>query len=242
MKKIILSSILVILVILITLRYFRGPSGSIKILKTNFYSGKTIKFLENAIILNPILIKNDPYKHKKEKKVSNPGTVCAVKFSPGKKHYKISTFKSTEDAIKKNFRITHRGACGTCSTLKDLAVYMKQRNLTTPVRKCSSMVAFKTRSINCLKKLGFTDSCAQTWYFNALNTARQCLGVCLISWLVNEPFNKKDGSLNKCLACDEKKSGPIFQKTAGRIRRNSGLTTAIKRGKSEVYQLKHDYR
>ena len=44
---------------------------------------------------------------------------------------------------------------------------------------------------------------------------------------------------NPCLQCDECRSGPIFQKVAGRTRRGSGIQSAIER--PGVLPLVHDY-
>ena len=47
--------------------------------------------------------------------------------------------------------------------------------------------------------------------------------------------------LNACLACDECRAGPVFQKIAARFRRNSGLSSAIKRPPGEIAQITHYY-
>ena len=137
--------------------------------------------------------------------------------------------------------VTHKGHCGTCSTLQDLATYLYDRDLTTPVRRCSAMVWFRPWSRNCLEELGFSPPCAETWYYNAKNTAHECLWPCIYSWIRKEPFNKPDGSLNDCLACDEERSGPVFHYVAGRTRRNSGIRSAIDRPEDEIYSIVHDY-
>ena len=48
-------------------------------------------------------------------------------------------------------------------------------------------------------------------------------------------------TLNSCLACDEKISGPIFKKVAARTRRDSGLTSAIWRPLSSIAEITHYY-
>ncbi|GBG30903.1 Hypothetical Protein FCC1311_071242 [Hondaea fermentalgiana] len=45
--------------------------------------------------------------------------------------------------------------------------------------------------------------------------------------------------LNSCLQCDECRSGPIFQKVAGRTRRDSGIASQIARPDS--VEIDHDY-
>jgi hypothetical protein len=47
--------------------------------------------------------------------------------------------------------------------------------------------------------------------------------------------------LNACLACDEVKSGPVFKRTAGRTRRNSGIESAIGRQAGDLVPIRHDY-
>jgi len=60
---------------------------------------------------------------------------------------------------------------------------------------------------------------------------------------VCQEFQWKDGPfrLNACLACDEARSGPVFQRVAGRTRRDSGLESAIKRPPSSIVNLEHSY-
>ena len=48
-------------------------------------------------------------------------------------------------------------------------------------------------------------------------------------------------SLNKCLQCDEDKSGPVFKSVAGRARRNSGLTSKINRNVDVFAYVSHSY-
>jgi hypothetical protein len=150
------------------------------------------------------------------------------------------TFPSTAAALAAGARVTHYGHCGVCSTLANLAVYMRNQDLTAPVRAC----AFATSDggdgdLVCLMQLGFDLPCAQIWAFNTANTRNQCLQTCLAA--VGEPYNEADGSLNACLQCDEDKSGPVFKAVAGRTRRNSGLPNAICRPCSEVQPLVHAY-
>jgi hypothetical protein len=79
--------------------------------------------------------------------------------------------------------VTHQGPCGTCSTLQDLAVYLRKPDLTEPVRLCGMMTAVRPLAMSCLKDLGFTEACAETWFYNARYTARQCFAPCMWSWM-----------------------------------------------------------
>eukprot|EP01063_Lacrimia_lanifica_P030293 TRINITY_DN479_c0_g4_i1.p1 TRINITY_DN479_c0_g4~~TRINITY_DN479_c0_g4_i1.p1 ORF type:complete len:309 (+),score=96.49 TRINITY_DN479_c0_g4_i1:73-999(+) len=58
-----------------------------------------------------------------------------------------------------------------------------------------------------------------------------------------EDFQWRDGPyrLNPCLQCDECRSGPVFQRYAGRTRRDSGLDSAINRPPSQIVNMTHYY-
>ena len=128
-----------------------------------------------------------------------------------------------------------------CSTLADLAVYMEANDLTAPVRACG--LAFPSGPaadhVACLRDLGFTEPCAQIWYFNTVHTRARCLAPCLAA--LDQPYHLPDGALNECLRCDEVQSGPVFKAIAGRTRRNTGLPNALCRPCSEVRPLIHAY-
>ena len=70
--------------------------------------------------------------------------VCAIKFIDNSdKKYKLKTFKNADEARKSGWLITHKYKCGTCSSLKDLAVYMAKSDLTDPVRFCTKKPTLK---------------------------------------------------------------------------------------------------
>ena len=52
----------------------------------------------------------------------------------GNKKYTLKDFATEEEAVSSGYFVTHKGQCGSCSSLQDLGVYMGQ-NLTTPVRR-----------------------------------------------------------------------------------------------------------
>ena len=87
--------------------------------------------------------------------------------------------------------------------------------------------------------LGFTEPCAQIWYFNTLHTRERCLAPCVAA--LDEPYHLPDGSLNECILCDEVQSGPVFKAVAGRTRRNSGVASALCRPCREVRPIVHRY-
>jgi hypothetical protein len=202
--------------------------------------------LKNKRITNPVILPGDPYRDGKKRIIEPPadhtmtGAVCAVRYlDDARISYEIKTMHDRADAVRSGYRVTHAGYCGTCSTLRDLSVYLQRRDLTYAVRSCSFKIT-RGPILTCLEKIGFSPQCALTWYYNIRNTGRNCLGVCLGSWLRREPLNNPDGSLNRCLQCDEDRSGPIFKYWAGRTRRNSGIRSEIDRRSDEVYPLGHD--
>ena len=176
-----------------------------------------------------------------------PGTVCAVvpgDASVRPRPYALVTYASTAEARAAGAHPTHWGRCGVCSTLANLAAYMRQNDLTKPVRACAFADApdggtAMDGDVACLEQLGFDLPCAQIWAYNTNNTRNLCLQVCLDNFA--SPYNEPDGALNPCLECDEEMSGPVFKAVAGRTRRNSGLPNAICRPCSDVQPLVHDY-
>ena len=191
------------------------------------------------VSINPIQSHGDPYDPLDRMAVRQyVDSVCAFRLLSDNYQYLLKTFDSPRSAAYNGYVVTHWGNCGTCSTLQDLSVYTNNHDLTALVRKCSLFLINKSWTISCLKDFGFSDNCAETWYYNLRNTARKCFFVCAWSWLVNQPYNRKDGSLNSCLACDERESGSIFKKIAGRTRRNSGVESEIKRPSYEIRTVK----
>ena len=61
--------------------------------------------------------------------------VCAV-VPEETRTYRLRDFDSAEAATAAGAIPTHTGTCGLCSTLTDLAVYMRHSDLTEPVRAC----------------------------------------------------------------------------------------------------------
>jgi len=174
-----------------------------------------------------------------------PGTVCGVlpQGSPGAKPraYALVTYPSIDAAKAAGAAVTHFGHCGVCSPLVDLAVYMRNDDLTAPVRSCGLMPAVDggDADVACLQALGFDLPCAQIWAYNTAKTKRACLATCIAN--LRTPYNLPDGALNPCLQCDEDQSGPVFKAVAGRTRRNTGVPNAICRPCSEVTPLVHAY-
>ena len=172
----------------------------------------------------PNLLKYNPF-NKKSKKYKQSG-ICAV-IPINSKKYKLKSFRSKKQ-LPKNAFVTHYGKCGACSSLQDLEIYKKKRNLTGPVKSCTlrGMISKKWNQ-NCIASLGFSKPCAQIWFFDSQNALKKCWKPCLKDYFSS--YNAGKDKLNSCLQCDEIVNGPTFKKFAGRTRRNSGIKSAIKR-------------
>jgi hypothetical protein len=198
--------------------------------------------LRTKVPIEPVQLNGDPYViwHATAPPSTPTGTVCGVRFEKDQVHYRLATFATPVAARTAGYAITHYGTCGTCSTLQDLAVYLEKPDLTAPVRRCGVRWDASGR-LTCLETLGFSHACAQTWLYDLQNTRRQCLSVCLWSWIAGEAPTGRNGRLNACLQCDEDRSGPVFKATAGRTRRNSGIHSSIPRPDDEIAPVVHDY-
>lgn len=173
--------------------------------------------------------------------------VCGIKFSTGKQ-YILKTFSHEAAALNEGFQVTHYYACGACSGVEDLKIYLEKPDLTTPARLCSKKMGAKAIK-NCYReKIGFSELCSEAWAYNSINTRQQCKKICiqeygLINILRNRypEDNHSDGALNPCIACDEYKSGIGFKYLAGRTRRGSGIESSIQRPDSQMHSIDHSY-
>ncbi len=182
----------------------------------------------------------DPYLDEGFELPERDGYCGAVIEDFAEKTYRLETFSTLDDLEEAQARLTHQESCGLCSTLRDLAVYLEYTELTGPVRECGMQAVFsgEEAQLECIEDLGFSEGCAEIWSWNTSNTREECMDICM--QYVGEPHNEPDGTLNECLACDEDKSGEVFQAVAGRTRRNSGLPSAICRPCSRLYRMSHE--
>ena len=174
--------------------------------------------------------------------------VCGVQFvDADRMDYRLRTFHDREAAMRAGYVVTHRHHCGTCSSLRDLAVYLAKPDLTSRARTCARRWTTASVKACLMEEVGFEERCAETWAYNVIHTRRRCSGTCVRHYglwdvLTNnmgDTHNDERGNLNPCLACDEFASGPGFQYAAGRTRRTSGLRSAILRPTDETYNVDH---
>jgi len=111
--------------------------------------------------------------------------VCAIQFTDSNQvDYNMRTFSSKFEAQAAGWTITHQYQCGTCSTLKDLAVYMGVKDQTTPIRLCTKRGKAKNSNLDQVKQciadsVGFTPMCAESWAYNGLHTGQECKSTCM---------------------------------------------------------------
>lgn len=206
------------------------------------YSEEAIATLIATEHLNPLpLLDSDPYEGGAAVPDPVQGVCGLLPDGTKPRAYRLETFSTAADATAAGATITHTGSCGLCSSLANLAVYIRIPDLTEPVRACGVLGMFRGEeaNMNCLRELGFEEACAQIWYYNTVNTRTHCQSIC--TQLMTATYHSEDGAPNECLQCDEDNSGPIFKKVAGRTRRNSGLPTAICRPCDTVAPIVHDY-
>ena len=174
--------------------------------------------------------------------------VCGVQFVDAERvQYRLRTFADRQSALADGYFVTHRHHCGTCSSLRDLAVYLEKPDLTTPARTCARKWTAGGVKICLMEEIGFEAHCAETWTYNVLHTRRHCAATCIghyglwkvLSNGMGDAHADEGGNLNPCLACDEYTSGPGFRYAAGRTRRSSGLTSAIDRPSEELFPVDH---
>lgn len=188
----------------------------------------------------PEVLTEDPYLTMPELE-PDLEAVCALMMT-GMRTYRLQTFGSANEAEMAGGIVTHGMACGSCSSLEDLAAYAETPDQTDPVRECTILnLGGSVEELDaCIQEaVGFTPPCARAWAYNAVNDSRECQSICFAE--LGSPYNQEDGSLNPCLQCDEDNSGPVFKSVAGRTRRSSGLAAAICRPCAEVWRVDHIY-
>lgn len=206
-----------------------------------FDDGELVAFESSVLLDSPPQLTEDPYDNP-SLYPHQPDKICGlVPDAQAAGSYRVETFDDEQQLQQAGGVLTHHGACGRCSSLQDLAVYIRNTDLTGPVRACGieGMSQGQDRNIECLQEIGFSLLCAEAWYYNTLNTRTVCLEQCLVA--LNEPHHLPDGSLNPCIQCDEDNSGAVFKAVSGRTRRNSGLASALCRPCSTVKRVTHDY-
>lgn len=216
-----------------------GAAGATGFTATTFDTADLDALRAHVLDDPPAMLDQDPYSLATPPEEHSSEFCGMIPSTDG--HYRLETFETAEQLLAEGAQLTHEGACGACSSLQDLAVYVEYPDLTDPVRACAleSLGEPLETLAACLGDLGFTEPCAEIWAYNSRHTSEVCLEVCLGA--LDEPYHLPDGSPNECIQCDEDQSGPVFKAVAGRTRRNSGLPTALCRPCTDVVHIDHSY-
>jgi len=93
--------------------------------------------------------------------------VCGLRFADSSRiHYELQTFNSlVELQANQEYHLTHYHACGTCSSLQDLAVF-GSLDLLVMGKTCAKRFTADAKKA-CMQEIGFTEACAETWAYNA---------------------------------------------------------------------------
>lgn len=158
--------------------------------------------------------------------------------------YEMKTYNSEQEMLDAGAQMTHWGACGACSTTKDLAVYLEYPDLTGKGQECSvrAMASTFEEGVKCFQEVGYTEQCAVMWMHNVFNTRDHCFNTCFDFTFLGDGANNGPPptcKLEDCLNCDEKMSGPGFQTVAARSRRRSGLLSKIVRDCDNLLIVDH---
>lgn len=230
------------------------PSWSPQINHTNFESYKKPKLVDAyELSCDPYSVNTCETSPSQDDQMIALGetAVCAIHFidtstctASAGSEYQLVTYASQEEALAAGGFVTHLGACGLCSSLQDLAVYLEYPGLTTEGKFCASKKAISIEAGNaCYRNLGMSDGCARIWAEAEGNTFRDCFTDCFLGDLdQNNPNNgpAPECKLNNCLQCDQDRSAEILAKYAGRTRRRSGLLSPVARKCEEIAQIDHD--
>lgn len=90
--------------------------------------------------------------------------VCGIQYKHSRSvcptQYKLVSYASWEEAEEAGAIVTHVGACGVCSTSKDLAVFMSTRDFSSLLTKCISSFFLGGLSpdsiVECIEEIGFS--------------------------------------------------------------------------------------
>ncbi len=119
------------------------------------FSGKILKNPFEPLTANPY---DSPEHH-----VPQPEKVCGVFLdADDPQYYSLASYDSVEELEADGGILSHYGACGLCSSLDNLAVYILVGDLTGPVRQCGleGVLGGEEKIIACLMDIGFDYPCA----------------------------------------------------------------------------------
>ena len=219
-----------------------------------------LRQLKDLNVTNPYKMVCNPY-NSTDKKCTDPPqldrqidlwetAVCGIQYDMNKldddqcpTEYTLQTYDTQEELLQAGAEMTHWGACGSCSTTRDFAVYLEYPDLTAKGQECGARGLLKwSDGVECFKEVGYTHDCAVMWMYNVQHTKDKCFDVCIDFTFLGDGFNNgppPECRIADCLLCDEQMSGPFFQTVAARSRRRSGLLSKITRSCDVILIVDH---
>mmetsp|Transcript_21609 Transcript_21609/g.31756 ORF Transcript_21609/g.31756 Transcript_21609/m.31756 type:complete len:331 (+) Transcript_21609:31-1023(+) len=186
---------------------------------------------------------------------SGPYVSCAMKFTGEGccgREYELVNYVSDDPDISQvnneSFVITHREACGVCSSAQDLAILgtgIAKSGLTVDAQAIACGFSFFANKdfdklVQCFAvDMGYTSSCALLWSHATGATAANCASQCLSQGDNNGPA--PECKVNACINCTETVLGEGYDMILGRAGTASGLTNSIARDCSAFSPINHDY-
>jgi hypothetical protein len=136
-------------------------------------------------------LKCNPYKDPTcEQPGAGKNQVCGVVYSSDCEFYSIENFDDPTAAEVAGAAVLHTEGCGLCSTLQDVAVFMKTPDLRNEGETCTTKTLAKFNDgVQCFIDVGFTPPCADLWAKTTVATAAGCFGICFTSEATDSPSN-----------------------------------------------------
>ncbi len=114
------------------------------------------------------------------------------------KHQRLRTVPSLANATAEGQYITHTGACGTCSSLQDLALMIEYDELSYKAQQCfffSTAVKYVDKAITCYEEIGFTRSCAQTLSYHQRRIVERDCGYQCAAWSFDGDLGRRKSTI-----------------------------------------------
>jgi len=187
--------------------------------------------------VNPKDLQCDPFESSACVSTIEEGEACVVDLiapnatsessCPSGYSYRLQSVPSLDTAIADGQYITHTGACGTCSSLQDLALMIEYPNIPYKAQQCffrSTALKYIDEAITCYEEVGFTLSCSTTLAYHQRSIVQKECGYQCAAWAYDGDLgNPSCQDVSGCGACvDELGISARLELVAGRTFANSG--------------------
>lgn len=200
-------------------------------------------------LVNPLEIRCNPFQLPGCVSTLEEGEACVVNLiapdttveasCPSGHSYRLTTVPSLEDAIAAGQYITHTGACGTCSSLQDLALMIEYPNLPYKAQQCffrSSALKNMEEAITCYQEVGFTLTCSTTLAYHQKTIVDKDCGYQCATWAYDGDLGRPScEDISGCGSCvDSFGIGARLELIAGRTFPNSGYPSQKAQNCSDI--------